>query len=618
MSKGSGFKSDWYIYRRLLGNLTGLWHLFAFSIFGYFLYSSSQVLVADWSQFVIDTLSGEDHIGAGIVSGFILRFFGGDSPTEQWLYGMISVSILVLAVIRGTGYFIGNYYMAYVSYHVVHTLRCQVFDQILAVPSSYYDTSSTGNLLAKVTYHVNQVTGAATDAVKVIVREGFYVIGLLTYLLYKQWELTLIIFAVLPVIALVVTWVGKQFRRISRRIQDSVGDVTQVANEAIGGYKEVRLFGGRDYEQNRFHESSAYNLRQLMKMALLSAISSPFVQLLVWSALSVLVWVALNMRSDATAGEFVAYVGAAGMLAKPIRQLSAVMGVVQKGLAASEDLFNFIDSPREVDEGSYVTEQAHGRLEFRGLSFSYNDDGEHVLEDINLIVEPGQTVALVGLSGAGKSTLVGLIPRFYDYSEGQLLLDGVAVQDYKLDNLRQQIAIVTQQVTLFNDTIYNNIAYGGMGNASPEDVHRAADAAHALEFISALPGGMSTVVGENGVMLSGGQRQRLAIARAILKDAPVLILDEATSALDNKVEYLIQEALQSVIEERTSLVIAHRLSTIENADVILVMDQGRIIERGTHTELLTLGEVYAHLYERNFADSDDDREGGEGREGDAV
>jgi len=606
MSQTNTLGSDWLIYRRLLSNLSGLWPLFALSIVGYFLYSSSQVLVADWSQFVIDTLSGEKRVDAGIVSGFILRHFGGADPSQRWLHGMIAVSVLVLAVIRGAGYFIGNYYLSYVSNHLVHKLRCQVFDQILVVPASYYHGSSRGNLLAKVTYHVNQVTGAATDAVKVIIREGFFVIGLLAYLFYKQWSLTLIFLVVLPIIGLLVTWVGRQFRRISRRIQDSVGDVTQVANETIGGYQEVRLFGGREYERQRFYASSAYNLAQNMKMVMTSSLASPAVQLLVWSALAVLVWVALDLRTGSTAGEFVAYVGAAGMLAKPIRQLSEVMGVVQKGLAACEDLYEFIDSPREVDTGTHVTERARGRIEFRQLNFAYGSDGPRVLHDIDLTVEPGQTVALVGLSGSGKSTLVSLLPRFYDYAQGEVMLDDIDIRDYKLDNLRAQIAIVTQQVTLFNDTIYNNIAYGAMASASPEDVHRAALAAHAMEFISALPQGMSTLVGENGVMLSGGQRQRIAIARAILKDAPVLILDEATSALDNKVEYFIQEALNEVMEGRTSLVIAHRLTTVEHADLIVVMDQGRIVERGTHAELIALGKVYAGLYQRSFEDQADD------------
>ncbi len=593
-------QSDWRIYRRLLSNLDDLWPLFVISIIGYLLYSASQVLVADWSQFVIDTLAGEERVDAGIVSGFMLRFFGGENSSERALHAMIAISVLLLAILRGIGYFLGNYYMSVVSNNIVHKLRCQVFDKMLVVPSSYYDKSSTGNLLAKVTYHVSQVTGAATDAIKIIIREGTYAIGLLAYLFYKQWEMTLIFMVVLPVIGVLVNWVGKQFRRISRKIQNSVGDVTQVANEAIGGYKEVRLFGGRDYESTRFELSSDYNLRQNLKMSFYSAVSSPVIQMLVWSAMAILVWVALDRNTGATAGEFVAYVGAAGMLAKPIRQLSEVLGIVQKGLAACEDLYEFIDSPAEPDNGQRTIQRARGKIEFRDVCFAYEASTTNVLSNISFTAKPGETVALVGLSGSGKSTLVSLIARFYEYGSGEILLDDVDIKDYKLADLRDQIAIVTQQVTLFNDTVFNNIAYGGLAGASSDAVMRAATAAHAIEYISTLPQGMETVVGEDGVMLSGGQRQRLAIARAILKDAPVLILDEATSALDNKAEFYIQEALQSVMQDRTNLVIAHRLSTIENADLILVMDDGRIVERGNHTELLALGQHYAALHARNF------------------
>jgi subfamily B ATP-binding cassette protein MsbA len=606
MSKNKNTSSDWSIYIRLLSNINGMWYLFFFSICGFFLYSMSQVLVADWGQFVIDTLSGEEKIDSGIVSGIAIRFFGGDKIPAHALNNMILVSIILLCIIRGAGFFMGTYFLAIVSNNIVHRLRCQVFDQILVAPAAYYDTSSTGNLLAKVTYHVSQVTGAATDAIKIIFREGFFAIGLFSYLLYNQWRLTLVFLVVVPVIALIITWAGKQFRRISRRIQNSVGDVNQVAGEAISGYKEVRLFGGKEYEQTRFYNTSAYNMKQSLKMAFLSAISTPVIQLVIWTALAILVWVALDMRTDTTAGQFAAYMAAAALLAKPVRQLTEVQSIIQKGLAASEDLFEFIDSPQEQDTGIKTTQRARGKVEFRNLSFGYGEGDERVLRDINLTVEPGQTVAVVGLSGSGKSTLVGLIPRFYDHCEGQILLDDVEINDYQLDNLRQQIAIVTQSVTLFNNSVFNNIAYGGMSGAPADDVHRAAEAAHAMEFISLLPEGMATLVGEDGVMLSGGQRQRLAIARAILKDAPVLILDEATSSLDNKAEFLIQEALHGVMEDRTSLVIAHRLSTIEKADSIVVLDQGRVVEQGTHEDLLTLGGKYEALYRRNFNVGTDD------------
>jgi subfamily B ATP-binding cassette protein MsbA len=593
-------KNDLRLYRRLLTYLYPLKMVFLFSIVGYLIFSAAQVLAADWMQFVMDTIAGEENLGVGITSGIMLKFFGDYSATDNGLYFLIASSIVILAIVRGIGFFIGNYFLAFVSLTIIHNLRQDVFKQMLLVPSSYYDKSSTGNLIAKVTYHVNQVTGAATDAVKVVIREGFFVIGLLAYIFWLNWQLSLIILAIFPIIGLIVTWVGRQFRRISRKLQNSVGDVTQVANETIGGYKEVRLFGGQEYEANRFGESSAYNRKHSLKMAFYSGTASPVIQIIISLAMATLVYVALNMRDTWTAGQFVAYLIAAGMLAKPIRQLSEVVSIIQKGLAACEDLFTFMDSDQEQDNGSYQVDRVNGKIEFKKLSFAYSGGGANVLEDINIEVEPGQTVALVGLSGSGKSTLVSLLARFYNHDKGNILIDGIDVNDFKLDNLRSQIAIVTQQVILFNDSIFNNIAYGQLANASVEDVAKACESANAKDFIERLPQGMDTIVGENGVMLSGGQRQRLAIARALLKNAPILILDEATSALDNKAENEIQQALETVMENRTTLVIAHRLSTIENADRILVMEHGRIIEAGSHSELINENGLYASLYEKRF------------------
>ena len=593
-------KNDLRLYRRLLTYLYPLKLVFLFSIVGYLIFSAAQVLAADWMQFVMDTIAGEKDLGVGITSGIMLKFFGSYSTTDNGLYVLIATSIVALALVRGIGFFIGNYFLAFVSLTIIHNLRQDVFRQMLLVPSSYYDKSSTGNLIAKVTYHVNQVTGAATDAVKVIFREGFFVIGLLAYIFWLNWQLSLIILAIFPIIGLIVTWVGRQFRRISRKLQNSVGDVTQVANETIGGYREVRLFGGQEYEANRFGESSAYNRKHSLKMAFYSGTASPVIQIIISLAMATLVYVALNMRETWTAGQFVAYLIAAGMLAKPIRQLSEVVSIIQKGLAACEDLFTFMDSEQEQDNGSYQIDRVNGKIEFKKLSFAYSDGGVNVLEDINIDVVPGQTVALVGLSGSGKSTLVSLLARFYNHDTGSILIDGVDVNDYTLANLRSQIAIVTQQVILFNDSIFNNIAYGELANASIDDVAKACESANAKDFIERLPQGMDTIVGENGVMLSGGQRQRLAIARALLKNAPILILDEATSALDNKAENKIQQALETVMKNRTTLVIAHRLSTIENADKILVMEHGRIIEAGKHSELINENGLYASLYEKRF------------------
>jgi subfamily B ATP-binding cassette protein MsbA len=454
-------------------------------------------------------------------------------------------------------------------------------------------------MITKVTYHTSQVTTAATESINTVVREGLFVIGLLAYIFHINWQLSLIFLAVAPLLGIFIGYIGKRLRKYSRRIQDSVGGITEVCTEAISGYKEVRLYGEREKEEERFRLASHHNMTQSLKMSFFSAASSPIVQVMLWCAMAVIVWLALGMFETGTAGDFVAYIGAAGMLAKPIRQLTEVYSQIQKGLAACDDLYQFIDSDIEVDSGDYSVDRVEGRVEFKNLSFAYRNTDQDVIKNINLTIEPGQTVALVGLSGSGKSTLISLLARFYDHDRGQLLVDGVDVTDYSLVNLRKQIAIVNQSATLFNDSIYNNIAYGNP-LAEADDIHRAADTAHANEFIARLDAGLQTQVGEDGVLLSGGQKQRIAIARAIVKDAPILVFDEATASLDNKAENHIQQAMEAVMANRTTLVIAHRLSTIEQADVIVVMEEGEIVEQGSHTELMAQNQRYAQLYDRRF------------------
>ncbi|MEH6549707.1 MAG: lipid A export permease/ATP-binding protein MsbA [Pseudomonadales bacterium] len=602
MSK-SGKPSDWRLYQRLLKYVVPLWAPFLVSIVGYLIYSGSQVLVADWSQFVFDTLAGEEKVDSGIVSKFALQFFDEAYTRESYRHALIAIAIMIISALRGVGYFLGSYYMGKVAAHVVCSLRQDVFQHMLSVPAARYDQSSTGDLTAKLVYHVDQVTGAATHALTIVFREGFFVLGLFAYMLFSNWKLTLIIVLVFPILGLLISMVSKQFRRISLRLQNTIGGVTQVANEVIGGYKEVRLFGGAKYESERFAERNNENRRQTIKMAWYNGISTPAVQMVTWSALAIMVWVALRLSHQyETPGQFVAYLGAATLIARPVRQLTSVISTIQRGMAACEDLFGFMDTDVEVDQGKHVVDRVEGRIEFDNVSFAYTPDGEDVLNDINFSIDPGQTVALVGLSGSGKSTLVSLLARFYNHDRGKILLDGVDVNEFQLDNLRSHIAIVTQKVTLFDDTVYNNVAYGALADSKPEDVRWALEAAQALDFVTRLPLGLETKLGEDGVLLSGGQRQRIAIARALLKDAPVLILDEATSALDNKAENQIQKAMEAVMANRTTLVVAHRLSTIENADIILVMEEGHIIERGSHQQLMDLNQRYSSLYQRRFTE----------------
>lgn len=411
-----------------------------------------------------------------------------------------------------------------------------------------------------------------------------------------NWQLTLVMVAILPLIAVMVSSTSKKFRKQSKKIQVAMGDVTHVASETIQGYRVVRSFGGEAYEQQRFALASQSNTDKQLRMTKTGAVYTPMLQLVIYSAMAVLMFLVLFLRGDATAGDLVAYITAAGLLPKPIRQLSEVSSTIQKGVAGAESIFEQLDVEPESDTGTVELERVEGRLEVRNLSFTYPGTEREVLRDISFSADPGQMIALVGRSGSGKSTLAALIPRFYHHDIGQILLDGVEVENYRLRNLRRHVAQVTQHVTLFNDTIANNIAYGDLAGAPREDIEKAAKDAYAMDFIAQMPQGLDTQVGENGVLLSGGQRQRLAIARALLKNAPLLILDEATSALDTESERHIQAALDKVMKGRTTLVIAHRLSTIEKADLILVMDQGQIVERGTHTQLLEQNGYYSRLH----------------------
>ena len=602
---GDRGKSDWQIYRRLLRYVVPHWQMFCLSLVGYLLYAGGNVLLADLMQFLLDSLDDTAKTGTGIVATVAYALFDtGSYDPVQFARIAVPVAMVTIACGRATGFFMGNYCMNYVARSLIHTLRCQVFDRMLVAPAAYYDAHNQGVLISRVTFNVEQVTGAVTKALKVVVREGLTVIALASYLLYLNWRLCLVFIAVIPVIAFVVTFVGKHFRRYSRRIQSSMGDVTQISSESINGYREIRVFGGQSAQKERFRQASLYNRAQNLKLAFADGLSTPVIQTLLAVALATLVWFALspNILQGFTAGSLVAFLTAATQLGKPIRQLSEIQSDIQRGLAASEDIFAQLDLEAEADNGHYEVARARGDIKVRDLSFSYPADEKKVLKDVSLDIPAGKTVALVGRSGSGKTTLVRLLARFYPTDQGEILLDDVPVADYKLANLREQIAMVSQQVTLFHDTVYNNIAYGSLADASADAVHNAAESAFASEFIDGLPQGMQTVLGDDGGGLSGGQRQRIAIARAILKDAPVLVLDEATSALDNESEHRIQRALDNVMANRTTLVVAHRLSTVEHADNIVVMDEGRVVASGSHQQLLAEGGLYAQLYQQNFAE----------------
>ncbi|NOR42939.1 MAG: lipid A export permease/ATP-binding protein MsbA [Gammaproteobacteria bacterium] len=525
-------------------------------------------------------------------------FVDRDPVTIKWV-PFILIGIFFVRVI---GAFVSSYGMSVIGRNVIRELRSEMFSRLLTLPKSYYDLATTGELISKFSFDVEQVAQATTKAITVIIRDTLTVIALVSWMFYLNTKLALVFVTVAPLVAFLIIAGSKRFRKISRNIQVSMGDVSRVIEESIKGQLVVKIFGGRVYEETQFALVNDLNRRQNLRLQMTQALTSPIVQLLVACALAIIIYLATleSMISEISVGTFVSFITAMSMLLPPVRSLTSIVSVLQRGIAAAESVFSFVDLKQEHDEGDYHVDKVKGALEFDSINFTYLDEDTASLEAINLSIKAGQTVAFVGRSGSGKTTLLNLIPRLYDVTEGEVRLDGINIQDYSLDNLRSHISYVGQDVVLFNDTIEHNIAYGSMKSCDHEDVVEATKAAHAYDFISASNNGFQTIVGERGVMLSGGQRQRIAIARALLKDAPILILDEATSALDTESERYIQASLENLMQTRTTLVIAHRLSTIEKADVIVVMDKGRIVESGTHQELIALNKHYAALHQTNF------------------
>ncbi|WP_424998107.1 lipid A ABC transporter ATP-binding protein/permease MsbA [Pantoea agglomerans] len=511
--------------------------------------------------------------------------------------------IIGLILIRGVSGYISSYCISWVSGKVVMTLRRRLFSHMMGMPVAFFDQQSTGTLLSRISYDCEQVASSSSGSLVTVVREGASIVGLFVMMFYYSWQLSLILLVLAPIVSLAIRIVSRRFRTISKNMQNTMGQVTSHAEQMLKGHKEVLMFGGQQVETSRFEQVSNKMRRQGMKMVSATSLSDPIIQLLASSALAFVLYAASfpSVMATLTAGSISAVFSAMLMLMRPLKSLTNVNAQFQRGMAACQTLFAILDTEQEKDEGTRVADRATGNIEFRDVTFTYPGSETPALQHINLTLPAGKTVALVGRSGSGKSTLASLLTRFYDIDSGEILLDGHDLRDYTLASLREQVALVSQHVHLFNDTVANNIAYARTDVFSREAIEKAAQMAHAMEFINKMDNGLDTVIGENGVLLSGGQRQRIAIARALLRDSPILILDEATSALDSESERAIQSALETLQQNRTTLIIAHRLSTIEKADEILLVEEGRIVERGSHQQLLQKNGAYARLYQMQFS-----------------
>ena len=566
--------------RRVLGYTYRYRWSFLISVIGFISFAAADIAAVDWLRRIISYIDSDD----------------------ESLNTLLAMSLIFIAIGRGLGFFIGNYFMSRVGFGIVHDLRAELFQKLHDLPKSYFDANQSGQLINRITFTTTQVSGAASNAVKTFVREGFLLIGLFVYLSILNFKLTILLVGTAPLIALIVYIAGKRLKKLATKIQTAMGDVTHIASEAVDGHVEIKSFNAESYENKRFLEANASNKNQNLKLEATGNLATPIIQILVSISLALVAYFALGSQLGISldAETFVAFFTAAGLMAKPIRQLSNINIIVQKGLAAANEIFDQLDQQNEDNSGD-IDSLILGDIDFKNVSFSYNTGGL-IIDNISFSIAKNETIAIVGKSGSGKSTIANLIPRFYNHTSGDILIDGISVNEYSLQHLRSSISIVNQSPSLFNDTIAKNIAYGD-DEIDVEKLKESAVQAGCIEFIESLPEGFESEIGDDGVLLSGGQRQRLAIARAFYKDSPIIILDEATSSLDTESELIVQEALEKLITNRTTIVIAHRLSTIENASRIIVLDNGVISETGTHSELLDNKGIYQSLYKNKFEDS---------------
>lgn len=567
-------------YKKLWEYLLPQFRFFIFAIIGFSLYALSQPALAMLIEIFVEALEGK------VTNGVYL----------------VPLACAAIALFRGVGSYLGAYYMAKVTERMMHAIRSDLFRHLVQLPLGFFDKNKTGRLVSLFTYNTNVMTNTTAKAVTIVIREGLTVIALFAYLLYQNYKLTLIFLLLGPPVALLINWIGKKIKKLGLGIQSSMGELNHIAAENFSGIRLLKSYAAETTAVGTFVNKSAETLKLALRMAKVNSIYTPVMQMMIAMALALLMYAVLLSRDTTTTAALIAYITAAFLLPKPVRSLNSVHPQLLQGAVAGAEVFRQITFDTENDTGTIESGLDRGRIEFRNVSFRYESSNEDILKNVSFLLEPGRTLAVVGRSGGGKSTLVNLLSRFYPVTEGEILVDGIPLDEYKLGYLRRNIAIVSQNVSLFNTSVANNIAFGLQDENNDKAIVEAAKAANAHEFIEGLPDGYNTIVGENGVLLSGGQRQRLSIARALLRNTPILILDEATSALDNESEVRVQQALETIMSGRTTIVIAHRLSTIEHADHIVVLEKGQIIEQGTHQQLMAAGKSYAQMVQRDFSE----------------